>query len=141
MGAFAPEQENHYVAPAFRQADEVDDPFIPYRDISETRLPAGCSHDRMATDEHRWAENQIRHARAVIGELRLLCEGDRGSLPMERRHRTSAIHARRPRREQFFSKLKHSAHSSPLRKARCKLPRTREARRGYNLDAVYESVT
>ena len=72
--AFALEQENHYVAPAFRQSDEAQDPFIPYRDMSETHLPLGCSLERMLTDEQRWAENQLRHVRAVIGEMRLLCD-------------------------------------------------------------------
>jgi sugar phosphate isomerase/epimerase len=72
--AFALEQENHYVAPAFRQADEAQDPFIPYRDMSETHLPLGSSLEGMLTDEPRWAENQLRHVRAVIGEMRVLCD-------------------------------------------------------------------
>lgn len=72
--AFALEQENHYVAPAFRQSDEAEDPFIPYRDMSETHLPPGYSLDRMIADEHRWAENQVRHVRGLIGELRVLAD-------------------------------------------------------------------
>lgn len=72
--AFALEQENHYVAPAFRQADEAEDPFIPYRDMSETHLPPGYSLDRMIADEHRWAENQVRHVRGLIGEMRVLAD-------------------------------------------------------------------
>ena len=72
--AFALEQENHYVAPAFRQSDEAEDPFIPYREMSETHLPFGGSLERMLTDEPRWAENQLRHVRTVLSELRLLCE-------------------------------------------------------------------
>jgi hypothetical protein len=72
--AFALEQENHYVAPAFRQSDEARDPFIPYRDMSETHLPLGCPLEAMLTDEPRWAANQLRHVRGVLGEMRLLCE-------------------------------------------------------------------
>ncbi|MFO1210442.1 MAG: TIM barrel protein [Amaricoccus sp.] len=72
--AFALEQENHYVAPAFRQADEAEDPFIPYRDMSETHLPPGYSLDRMIADEHRWAENQVRRVRGLIGEMRILAD-------------------------------------------------------------------
>jgi hypothetical protein len=72
--AFALEQENHYVAPAFRHSDEADDPFIPFRAMSETGLPPGYSLERMMADEHRWAENQIRHVRGLIRELRVLAE-------------------------------------------------------------------
>lgn len=72
--AFILEQENHYVAPAFRQSDEAEDPFIPYREMSDTGLPEGYSADRMMADEHRWANNQVRHIRALITELRLLAE-------------------------------------------------------------------
>jgi hypothetical protein len=72
--AFALEQENHYVAPAFRQSDEARDPFIPYCDMTETHLPLGWPLERMLTDEPRWAANQLHHVRGVLGEMRLLCE-------------------------------------------------------------------
>ncbi|MEL7939618.1 sugar phosphate isomerase/epimerase family protein [Pseudomonas delhiensis] len=72
--AFILEQENHYVAPAFRQVGEDLDPFIPYREMSETPLPPGYSLDRMLADEHRWANNQVRYLRGLLGELRLLAE-------------------------------------------------------------------
>ncbi len=72
--AFILEQENHYIAPSFRQADEAEDPFIPYREMSETGLPPGYTVDRMAADEHRWANNQIRHVRGLLTELRVLAE-------------------------------------------------------------------
>jgi len=72
--AFILEQENHYVAPAFRQTGEASDPFIPYREMSETLLPPGYSLERMLTDEHRWANNQVRYLRGLLGELRLLAE-------------------------------------------------------------------
>ncbi|MEE9102778.1 TIM barrel protein [Pseudomonas nitroreducens] len=72
--AFILEQENHYIAPAFRQSDEAADPFIPYREMSETPLPPGYSLDRMLADEHRWANNQVRHVRGLLNEFRLLAE-------------------------------------------------------------------
>lgn len=72
--AFILEQENHYIAPSFRQADEAADPFIPYREMSETALPAGYTAQRMARDEPRWAINQIRYVRGLMDELRLLAE-------------------------------------------------------------------
>lgn len=74
VAAFILEQENHYIAPAFRQCDEDADPFIPYREMSETPLPPGYDWERMMADEHRWANNQIRHVRGLLGELRLLAE-------------------------------------------------------------------
>ncbi len=72
--AFALEQENHYVAPAFRQSDEGEDPFIPYREMSDTELPAGHTLDSMMAGEHRWLENQLAYMRGLIRDLRLLAE-------------------------------------------------------------------
>ncbi|WAG77665.1 sugar phosphate isomerase/epimerase [Metapseudomonas furukawaii] len=72
--AFILEQENHYIAPAFREVGEDADPFIPYREMSETPLPPGYSLERMLADEHRWANNQVRHVRGLLAELRLLAE-------------------------------------------------------------------
>nr|WP_077524517.1 TIM barrel protein [Pseudomonas resinovorans] len=72
--AFILEQENHYIAPAFRQTGEDADPFIPYREMSETLLPPGFSLERMLADEHRWANNQVRYMRGLLAELRLLAE-------------------------------------------------------------------
>ncbi|EJN16413.1 xylose isomerase-like enzyme [Pseudomonas sp. GM78] len=72
--AFILEQENHYVAPAFRQTVEAADPFIAYREMSDTPLPAGFSLERMLADEHRWANNQVAYVRGVLAELRTLAE-------------------------------------------------------------------
>lgn len=72
--AFILEQENHYVAPAFRQSLEAADPFIAYRKMSETPLPKGYSLERMLADEHRWANNQVAYVRGLLGELRTLAE-------------------------------------------------------------------
>ena len=72
--AFILEQENHYAAPAFRQSVEAEDPFIAYREMSETALPPGYSAERMMIEEHRWANNQLRYVRDVLGELKVLAE-------------------------------------------------------------------
>lgn len=72
--AFILEQENHYVAPAFRQTIEAPDPFIAYREMSDTPLPEGYSLARMLADEHRWANNQVAYVRGVLAELRTLAE-------------------------------------------------------------------
>ncbi|KFF58094.1 xylose isomerase, partial [Cryobacterium sp. MLB-32] len=48
---FSLEQENHYSAPAFRHSDEDPDPFIPYRDMSDTPLPPGYSVEQMLSEE------------------------------------------------------------------------------------------
>ncbi|MFK0086756.1 sugar phosphate isomerase/epimerase family protein [Pseudomonas sp. NPDC090755] len=72
--AFIMEQENHYIAPAFRQSDEAQDPFIAYREMSETAIPPGYTVERMMADEPRWANNQIRHVRGLLTELRVLAE-------------------------------------------------------------------
>jgi len=72
--AFILEQENHYVAPAFRQMDEAADPFIAYREMSETALPEGFSLEQMLADEHRWANNQVAYVRGLLAEFRTLAE-------------------------------------------------------------------
>ena len=72
--AFILEQENHYIAPAFRQSDEAADPFIAYREMSETELPPGYCVERMMDEEHQWANNQIRYVRDLLGELKVLAQ-------------------------------------------------------------------
>lgn len=72
--AFILEQENHYIAPAFRQSDEPSDPFIPYREMSETALPAGYSIEQMMAEEHQWVNNQVSYVKALLGEFRILAE-------------------------------------------------------------------
>lgn len=71
---FALEQENHYLAPAFRSWDEAPDPFIPYRDMSTTELPAGMTLDQMLDDEPSWAIDQLARTREVLTRLRELAE-------------------------------------------------------------------
>ncbi|WP_433705623.1 sugar phosphate isomerase/epimerase family protein [Paraburkholderia sacchari] len=72
--AFALEQENHYYAPMFRRMSEPDDPFIPYREMSETGIPGGLSKDALLEQEPRWAFNQIRYVRSLLLRLRELAE-------------------------------------------------------------------
>ncbi|MBI3904342.1 sugar phosphate isomerase/epimerase family protein [Pseudomonas sp. GL-R-26] len=72
--AFILEQENHYIAPAFRQVDEDEDPFIPYREMSQTSLPEGFTLEQMMAEEERWAINQIVYVRGLLQEFRLLAE-------------------------------------------------------------------
>lgn len=72
--AFILEQENHYPAPAFRMIDEEADPFIPYRAMSDTPLPAGFTVEQMMAREERWAINQMTYVRGVLRELRVLAE-------------------------------------------------------------------
>ncbi len=72
--ALALEQENHYYAPMFRHHEEPADPFIPYREMSETSLPPGMSMQDMLEGEPRWASNQVRVVRAILQELRFLAE-------------------------------------------------------------------
>ena len=42
--------------------------------MSETALPPGYTAQRMAADERRWANNQIRYVRGLLGELKILAE-------------------------------------------------------------------
>ncbi len=72
--ALALEQENHYYAPMFRHRDEPGDPFIPFREMSQTELPAGLTMPQMLEQEPRWAVNQIRAVRAILQEMRWLAE-------------------------------------------------------------------
>lgn len=72
--AFILEQENHYIAPAFRQTDEEDDPSIAYREMSQTTLPQGFTLERMMAEEEQWAINQITYVRGLLQEFKLLAE-------------------------------------------------------------------
>lgn len=72
--AFILEQENHYIAPAFRQADEEEDPYIAYREMSQTTLPQGFTLEQMMAEEERWAINQIAYVRGLLQEFKLLAE-------------------------------------------------------------------
>lgn len=72
--AFCLEQENHYRAPAFRYDNEDADPFIPYRDMSQTDVPAGMRLEQVMEQEERWAIDQITYVRGLLQEFTLLAE-------------------------------------------------------------------
>ena len=72
--AFSLEQENHYSAPAFRCTNEETDPFIPYREMSQTSLPQGYTLEQMMAEEERWAINQITYIRSLLQQFKSLEE-------------------------------------------------------------------
>ena len=72
--AFSLEQENHYSAPAFRNTNEEEDPFIPYREMSQTSLPQGYTLEQMMAEEERWAINQITYIRSLLQQFKSLAE-------------------------------------------------------------------
>lgn len=51
--AYGPEEEVDYYAPAFRFEDEDDNPWIPYRQMSETPLPENHLLDARLRKEKR----------------------------------------------------------------------------------------
>ncbi len=70
--AFILEQENHYWAPAFRKDNEELNPFIAYREMSQTDLPAGLTMAQMIAQEERWAIDQINYVRSLLKEFEIL---------------------------------------------------------------------
>jgi sugar phosphate isomerase/epimerase len=68
---FALEQEVNYYAPAYRRADEGGNPFIPYKDPSETPFDEADA-DMILLNERRWASNQVNFIRSLLAELRWL---------------------------------------------------------------------
>ncbi|MBT3187957.1 MAG: TIM barrel protein [Anaerolineae bacterium] len=69
--SFALEQEVSYYAPAYRHADEGDNPFIPFKDPSETPFDKAGA-DRILLDERRWASNQVYFIRSLLAKMRWL---------------------------------------------------------------------
>ena len=72
--AFCLEQENHYRAPAFRYDNEDADPFIPYREMSQTDVPDGMCLEQVMEQEERWAIDQITYVRGMLQEFTLLAK-------------------------------------------------------------------
>jgi sugar phosphate isomerase/epimerase len=68
--ALALEQENLYYAPAFRHAGEGEDPFIPYRDLSTTGIPAGWTREDLLAAEPGWADHQVAYVKDLLTSLR-----------------------------------------------------------------------
>ena len=68
---FVLEQEVNYYSPAYRHHDEGEDPFIPYKDPSETPFNTEDA-DRILLNERRWANNQVNFIRNLLAEMRWL---------------------------------------------------------------------
>lgn len=68
--AFALEEENEMIAPAYRFPDEAADPLIPPREASTTLLPPGeALADRLARERDE-AAAQLAYVRGVLAELK-----------------------------------------------------------------------
>jgi hypothetical protein len=70
---FALEQEVGYYAPPFRHAVEEPDPFISFREPSETPLDPSIPLERLLLDERRWAVEQVAWNRSLVVSLRDIC--------------------------------------------------------------------
>ena len=68
---FALEQEVNYYAPAYRYADEGENPFIPYKDPSKTPFDE-ANAERILLNERRWASNQVNFIKSLLAEMRWL---------------------------------------------------------------------
>lgn len=66
---FVLEQEVNYYSPAYRHSNEGDDPFIPYKDPSETPFDEADA-DRILLNERLWASNQVHFIRNLLVEMR-----------------------------------------------------------------------
>ena len=58
-------------APAYRYADEGENPFIPYKEPSETPFDEANAH-LVFLNERRWASNQVNFIRSLLAEMRWL---------------------------------------------------------------------
>ncbi|RUT66718.1 hypothetical protein CKG00_10235 [Morganella morganii] len=63
------EEEVDYYAPAFRFKNEGNDPWIPWRQLSETPLPENEVEERL-TREKEDAVNQLLYVRKIINEIK-----------------------------------------------------------------------
>ncbi|EPX4273242.1 hypothetical protein ACW0LU_004575, partial [Shigella flexneri] len=68
--AYGLEEEVDYYASAFRFEDEDDNPWIPYRQMSETPLPENHLLDARLRKEKEDAINQINHVRNVLQQIK-----------------------------------------------------------------------
>lgn len=73
--AFILEQEVGFYAPPFRHPGEDDDPYIPYREPSETELPEGMDLDQICLDERRYATEMIYKVRELLFEMQTAAVG------------------------------------------------------------------
>ena len=67
--AFGLEEEVDYYAPPFRTTNEGNNPWIPWREMSETPLPTEAREERLR-QEMTDAMAQIRFVRAVLADIR-----------------------------------------------------------------------
>jgi len=65
---FVLEQEVNYYAPAYRRADEGENPIILYREPSETPYNE-ADGERILLNERRWASNQANFIRRLLAEM------------------------------------------------------------------------
>lgn len=63
------EEEVDYYAPAFRFSDESNDPWIPWREMSETALPSPHELLLRLEQEKEDALNQIKYVHSVLNQL------------------------------------------------------------------------
>lgn len=68
---FSLEQEVNYYAPAYRHSDEGDNPFIPYKDPSETPFDEADAN-RILLNERRWACNQVFFIKNLLAKMHWL---------------------------------------------------------------------
>jgi len=68
--AYGLEEEVDYYAPPLRFAGEPADPCIPWRDVSETPLPALAELDGRLAQELQDARDQLSHVRELLAQLR-----------------------------------------------------------------------
>ncbi len=68
---FALEQEVNYYAPTYRHADEGENPFITYKDPSETSFDE-VDADKILLNERRWSSNQVHFIKSLLAEMRWL---------------------------------------------------------------------
>lgn len=68
--AYGLEEEVDYYAPAFRFENEGDNPWIPWRQMSETPLPEANALEERLIKEKEDAINQIKFVRSVLQQIK-----------------------------------------------------------------------
>ena len=61
----------NYYSPAYRRSDESENPFIPYKDPSETPFDEADA-DMILLNERQWASNQVFFIKSLLAEMRWL---------------------------------------------------------------------
>lgn len=80
---FVLEQEVNYYSPAYRHSDEGEDPFIPYKDPSETPFDE-VGADRVLLNDRRWASNQVFFIKSLLAEMHWLANQHMKSIAVYR---------------------------------------------------------